>query len=144
MPPMPSSSSKAVRVQASGVAYEELPVPGAPVRERMAEAPTLMGVAGVNASPRVGGSCVNEEEPQSVDAPGLAVLTLRSLEPSFSSSREAALDDVPSVPRSFDIVDLGNRELGLPGYPRAPPLSASWGQVVGGTELTCSRVASVC
>jgi hypothetical protein len=34
-------------------------------------------------------------------------------------SQEAALDDVPSVPGSFDIVDMGNGELELPGYPHA-------------------------
>jgi hypothetical protein len=32
------------------------------------------------------------------------------------------MGDVSSVPKSFDIVDLGNRELGLSGYPRAPLL----------------------
>jgi hypothetical protein len=34
-------------------------------------------------------------------------------------------------------------ELGLSGYPRAPPLPAIWRQVVGGAELTCLRVATV-
>jgi hypothetical protein len=53
------------------------------------------------------------------------------------------LDDVSSVPRSFNIVDQGNRELGLPGYPRAPPLPTSRGKVVGVTELMCSQVATV-
>jgi hypothetical protein len=109
----------------------------------MVEAPTLTGTIGANMSPRAGGGRKNEVEPRSIDAPGLSALTPRSLrEPGFSSSQDAALDDAPFVPGSFDIVDLGNRELGLPGYPRAPPLPTSWGQVVGGggggVELTCS------
>jgi hypothetical protein len=37
-----------------------------------------------------------------------------------------------SVPRSFDIVDLGTRELGPPEYPRAALLPASYRQVAGG------------
>jgi hypothetical protein len=34
-------------------------------------------------------------------------------------------------------------ELGLSGYPRAPPLSISWRQAEGGAELACSRVAAM-
>jgi hypothetical protein len=47
------------------------------------------------------------------------------------------------VPGSFDIVDLGAGELGLSGYPRVPLLPASWRQVAGVAELTCSWVATV-
>jgi hypothetical protein len=50
---------------------------------------------------------------------------------------------VTSVPGPFDIVDLGAGELGLPGNPRAPPLPASWRQVAGGAELTCSWVTTM-
>jgi hypothetical protein len=61
---------------------------------------------------------MNRVDPQFVDAPGLAALTPgSSREPSFSYSQEATLDDAPSIPRSFDIVDLGNGELGMLRYP---------------------------
>jgi hypothetical protein len=42
------------------------------------------------------------------------------------------LDDVPSVPRSFNIVDFGNGEQGPTGYPQVPPLPTRWGKVTGG------------
>jgi hypothetical protein len=57
--------------------------------------------------------------------------------------RGPLLDDMMFVPGSFDIVDLGVCELGLPGNPRAPLLPASWRQVAGVAELTCSWVATV-
>jgi hypothetical protein len=107
-------------------------VPGVPAWEKMMEALALMATIGTNASLPVGGIRMNGAEPQSVHEPGLVALTPgSSRELSLSSSCKATLDDAPSVPRSLDIVDLGNGELGLPGYPRAPPLSTSWGQVVG-------------
>jgi hypothetical protein len=46
------------------------------------------------------------------------------------------LDDVLYIPRSFDIVDMGHEELGLPGYPRVPLLSASWGH---GVDMLAGR-----
>jgi hypothetical protein len=49
--------------------------------------------------------------------PGEATLTPGSPRgPGFSPPREDASDDKISVPGSFDIVDLGTGELGLPGY----------------------------
>jgi hypothetical protein len=53
------------------------------------------------------------------------------------------LNDVMYALGSIDIVDLGAGKLGLPGYPRAPPLLASWRQVVGGAKFTCSHVATM-
>jgi hypothetical protein len=53
------------------------------------------------------------------------------------------VSDAPSVPGSFDIVDLENGELGLSRYPRVPLLPAGQGQEAGGAELPCSQVATV-
>jgi hypothetical protein len=53
------------------------------------------------------------------------------------------MGDIPSVPRSSDVVDLGNKELGLLGFPQAPLLPIDLGQVAGGAELACSQVATV-
>jgi hypothetical protein len=136
---MPSSSSETVQVEASRVANEDEIVSGVPTLEKMVEASALMGVAGANASSRASGSRANETVPRSIDAPSRAALTLGpSREPGLSPSQEATLDDVPYVPRSFNIVDLKNGELGLPGYPQAPTLPTGWGQVAGGVELPCS------
>jgi hypothetical protein len=49
------------------VACEDEIVPVAPVREKMAEAPALMGAAGANASPRTGGGSANESGPRSIE-----------------------------------------------------------------------------
>jgi hypothetical protein len=69
--------------------------------------------------------------------PKQADLTLRfSGEPGFNPSREANFDDVLAILGSFNIVDVRNEELRLPGYPRAPLLPTSLGQVAEGTELT--------
>jgi hypothetical protein len=131
-------------VEVLRIAYVEEMVLGAPVWETMVEAPALMGAVGASMSPRANGGHMNGAEPQPEDAPGRAALTPRTLNgPSFNPFQEAALDDVMSVPRPFDIVDLGTGELRLQGYPRAPLLPASWGQVAGGVELTCSRVTTV-
>jgi hypothetical protein len=48
-----------------------------------------------------------------------------------------------SVPRSFDIVDLGVGELGLTGYPRASLLPANLRQVARVVELAWLRVATM-
>jgi hypothetical protein len=53
------------------------------------------------------------------------------------------LADVPSVTRPFDHVDMANEEMELSGYPRVPLLPTSWRQVVGGVELTCTRVMTM-
>jgi hypothetical protein len=87
---------------------------------------------------RTYGGQANDTRPQSVGAPGLAALTVGSSEDTgFSPSLEATVGDAPSVPGSSDIVDLGNAELWLPGFPRLPLLPTDWGQMVGGTELAC-------
>jgi hypothetical protein len=68
------------------------------------------------------------------------------MEASFPFSRPpkgTASDGMMSVPKFFNIVDLGGGELGLPGYPKALPLPASWRQVAGGALLMCSWVATV-
>jgi hypothetical protein len=39
------------------------------------------------------------------------------LEPSSSPSQEATVSDIPSVPKSPNVVDLGNGELRLMGFP---------------------------
>jgi hypothetical protein len=98
-----------VRVEVFRAAYDEESVPGVPVQEKMMEAPATIVAAGANVSPRSDDSRANEAEPQPEDAPGRAALTLGS----------------------FDIVDLGNGELGLQGYYRAPLPPARWGKVVG-------------
>jgi hypothetical protein len=53
------------------------------------------------------------------------------------------MGDVPCFPRSFNIVDMGNRELGLSGYPRAPLLRTGWGQVARDVDMACSWVATM-
>jgi hypothetical protein len=58
-------------------------------------------------------------------------------------TRGGTLDDGTSVPRSFDIVDLGASELGLSGYPRVPPLPASYRKVAGGAELAYLSFATM-
>jgi hypothetical protein len=88
---------------------------------------------------RAGAGQANEVRPQSVGAPGRAGRTLGSLrDPDPIPSWEAAMGDIPSTPESFDVLDPGSEELGLPGFPRALLLPTSWGQVVGGMELACS------
>jgi hypothetical protein len=53
-------------------------------------------------------------------------------EPSFGLSQEATVGDVPSAPGFSDLVDLGDGELGLLGFPQVPLLLAGWGHVKGG------------
>jgi hypothetical protein len=128
--PTSSSLSETVQVEVLRVAYVEETTPGALVWEKMVEAPTLMGEAGANMSLRANGDRVNGVEPRPKDVPGRATLIPRTSKgPGFSPSWETALDDVTSVPRSFDIVDLGIGEPGLPGYPWAhffPPAGGKW------------------
>jgi hypothetical protein len=121
-----------VQVEVLRVAYEEGSALGAAMREKMAEAPPSVGAAGANATPCVDGAHAKEAEPRLEDASGPMALTPRSLRgPGFTPSREAALDAVMSVPGSFNVADLGTRELGLLGYPPsatlACPLEASSG-----------------
>jgi hypothetical protein len=96
------------------------------MREKMVEAPALLGAAGANVSPRANGSRVNGVEPRDEDVPSQAALTPETSKgPGFSSSQKAALEYVTSIPESFDIVDPGAWELALLGCPRAPLLPAS-------------------
>jgi hypothetical protein len=115
------------------VAYAEESTLGVLVREKMVEAPTWMGAVNVNMSP-----CANY-------APGqVALIPETSKGHNFSPSWEASLDDATLVLGSFNVVDLGIGEPGLPGYPRVPLLPTSWGQVArGGVELTCSQVTTM-
>jgi hypothetical protein len=138
---MSSPPSETMQVEVLRAAYEEESAPGLSVQEKMVEAPGLMGVVGANMSPRADGYRANGTEPQPEHVLDRAALTPRTSKGSgFNPSREAALDDVASVPGSYDIVDLGTGEPGLPRYPQAQLLPASSRQVVGGAELTCSRV----
>jgi hypothetical protein len=132
--PLPLFPSKTVQVEVLRVAYEEGSALGAATREKMAESPPSVGAAGANATPCVDGAHAKEAEPRLEDASGPMALTPRSLRgPGFTPSREVALDAVMSVPGSFNVVDLGTRELGLLGYPPsatlAYPLEASSGGV---------------
>jgi hypothetical protein len=63
--------------------------------------------------------------------------------PNFSSPWEVIMGDVSPGPRSMDVTVPGDPELGMPGFPRTPSLSADFGQVMRGTELACSQVGSV-
>jgi hypothetical protein len=95
-------------------------------------------------TPCIDGGRANEAEPQPKDVSGLTALASRSLRgPGFCSPWEIASDDVASTLGSFNIMGLGDGELGLLGYPRASLLTARCRQVAGGVELTCSWVATV-
>jgi hypothetical protein len=85
---------------------------------RSRDGPAQVEADAADILPRVDGSRVNEGMPRPKDA---------------SSGKAPA-------PGPFGIVDFGANELGLLGYPRALPLSASWRQVEGGAEPTCSKV----
>jgi hypothetical protein len=68
---------------------------------------------------------VNKLEPQPEDAhDGDALAPGSPMSPDFHPPGGAALGDAISAPGSSDIVDLGSNELGLPCYPRVPPLPA--------------------
>jgi hypothetical protein len=43
----------------------------------------------------------------------------------------AVMGDISSTPRCSDVLVLGNEELGLPGFPRAPLLLTNWGRRAG-------------
>jgi hypothetical protein len=117
-PPTSSPPSEMVRVEVPRVAYVEESALGAPVREKMAEALARIRAVGANASLCTDGGRMNGAEPQPEDAPSWATLIPgTSKGPSFSLSREATFNDATPIPRSFDIVDLGTGEPGLPGYP---------------------------
>jgi hypothetical protein len=115
VPPTSSSPSEKVRVEALRGAFAKESATGAPVWEKMVEAPVLMGVAGAKVSPCADGMTANGAEPQLEDAPGWAGLPLgTSKGPGFSPSREVALDDVTSIPRPFDNVHPGTGVVGIP------------------------------
>jgi hypothetical protein len=115
-PPTSSPPSEMVWVEVPRVAYVEESALGAPVREKMAEALARMGAVGANVSLCTDGGRMNGAEPQPEDAPSRATLIPgTSKGPSFSQC--ITLNDATPIPRSFDIVDLGTGEPGLPGYP---------------------------
>jgi hypothetical protein len=62
--------------------------------------------------------------------------------PDSSSPREVIAGDVPPTPGPLDAMVLGDLELGMPGFPQTPSLSADRGQVTWGAELACLQVAS--
>jgi hypothetical protein len=105
---------------------------GVPTREKIAEAPIPVEVAGANMTPGVDSGRVNEVEPRLEDTPdGAAIIPGSPRGPGFSPPRETFSDGVGSTLGSFDTVDLGAGELGLPGSPRVLLLPASWRQVAG-------------
>jgi hypothetical protein len=105
---------------------KEGPALGVSTQEKIAQAPVSVEAAGANMTPRINGGHANEAEPRPEDASGGVALILDSpWGPDFSLPQETASEDVMSIPGSFDIVDLGASEMGMPGYPRAPLLSAN-------------------
>jgi hypothetical protein len=93
--------------------------------------------------PCVDGSCVNEAMPwpeNASDGEAPAPGPLRG--PGFRPPEDATLGAMASALGSSHTMDFRANELGLSGYPRAPPLSASSRQVEGAVELTCSQVAA--
>jgi hypothetical protein len=112
------------------VAHEEGSASGAPVWGRVTDASVLVGTAGDDTTPSVDGGCANEAKPRPEDAPSAATLVLRSLRGSgFSPDREATLDNMMSIPMSFNIIDPETGELGLSGYPQhhlRPPAGSKW------------------
>jgi hypothetical protein len=98
----------------------------------MVETSALIGATRASVFRRASSGRGNEARPQSVGVPDRAALTFRSSRgPNSSPAWKAAVGDTPPALRSFDVMALGNEELGLPGFPRAPLLHAGWGQVVG-------------
>jgi hypothetical protein len=116
---------------------------GVPTWQKTVKAPAPVQVADANAVPLVDDDHVNEGEPQPKDAPGGAASIPGSSRDPTSANQGGTLDDGTSVPRSFDIVDLGASELGLSGYPRVPPLPASYRKVAGGAELAYLSFATM-
>jgi hypothetical protein len=120
-PPTSLPPSEAVRVELGRVTYAKESAPGAPLWVKMAEVPALMRAAGANMSPCANGGRTNGADLWPEDAPDRATLTPRTSKGhGFSPSREAAFYDVTSIPRSFDIVDLGTRAAGI-----APSVTSS-------------------
>jgi hypothetical protein len=119
-------------VEVSRAALKDGLALGAPTQEKMIEAHVSMEAVGANVTPHINGGCANEVEPQSEDAlDGAALIPGSPRGPGFSAPWETASDDTRSILGSIDIVDLGDSELGLPGYLKAPHLPASWRQVAG-------------
>jgi hypothetical protein len=76
--------------------------------------------------PHINSSWGNKAMPRPGDASAGKALAPRQLRgPCFRSLKGATLGTVVSAPGSSNIVDFGANELGLPGNPIAPPLSAS-------------------
>jgi hypothetical protein len=116
-----------VRVEVLRATSEERTTVGVPTQEETVKAPAPVEAAGVDVVPHIDSDLVNEVEPQLQDAPGEDCLIPWSPRgPSPRLPRGTTSDDMTSFPGSLDIVYSGVGELGLAGYPRAPPLPASW------------------
>jgi hypothetical protein len=125
--PLSPSSNETVWVEVLRATLREGPTSGVPMLERTIKAPVQVEVAGANTIPHVDGGRVNEVEPRPEDMPGKAILILGSpRRPGSRPPRRTTLDDTASIPGSFDNVFLEAGELGLSGYPRAPPPPANW------------------
>jgi hypothetical protein len=119
-------------------------VPGVLTQEKMVNAPALVEVVGASPVPRGDDVRMNEAEPHPEDALGEGASIPRPLRgPGSRSLRRTTTDDATSITGSFNIVDSGASELGLPGYPRALALPDSWMQVAGGVELTCLPIVAM-
>jgi hypothetical protein len=125
-PSPPSSPGEMVWVEVSRVALKEGSASGALTQEKTVEVPVPLEAAGANMTPSVNDVYANEVEPQAEDAPDGASLILGSpMGPGFNLPRGTALDDLTSIPRSLDIVDMGAGELRLPGCPKTSLLPTS-------------------
>jgi hypothetical protein len=122
-----------VREEASRANLKERLASRVSTLEKMVKAPIQVEVADANVIPHVDGNHVNEEEPRPEDVPGGVALISGSLgQPDFCLPGETALDYTTSLPRSFDIVNLGAGELWLSGYMKAmahPPARVKWQQL---------------
>jgi hypothetical protein len=130
--PLSLSHGEIVQVEVKRAAQKEGSTLGAPIQEKTTEVPVPVEAVGAKVTPRVDGGRANEAEPRPEDTPGGAAFIPGSpVGLGFCPPRGITSDNVMSAPGSFDVVDLGGGELGLPGYPRVPLLPTSWRQVAG-------------
>jgi hypothetical protein len=134
-----------MREEVAQVALKERPASGVLMQEKMAmvtdhqglepteggvalvrDRPAQVEAAAANVLPCANGIRVTEAEPRPEDALGGDALAPESSRgPGSLRLGGAAPGDVILAPESSDIVGSGTNELGLPGYPRAPPPPAS-------------------
>jgi hypothetical protein len=81
-------------------------------------------------------------EPSTPSSSSEAAQVEASRGPDSDPTRRSVVGDTPSILGSSDVAALGDEELGLPGFPRAPPLPTDWASD-GGTELACSQVMTM-